>query len=100
MKNETKDLDAALELKVVGDFEGYTIRKYLTELLVTLWSEGEGFSGKRPFGNSGWQWDVYVPLVRAGLISGEIDKQYDEVVDVDEATGADFVVKLIERAMQ
>jgi hypothetical protein len=36
-----------------------TIRNYFKELLLTLWKEEEGFSGKRPFGNSGWQKEVY-----------------------------------------
>lgn len=58
-----------------------TIRKYFHELLTALWQEGEGFSGKRPFGNSGWQTDLEIPLIKAGFIAGEIF--YDED-DTDE----------------
>lgn len=47
-----------------------TVGEYFGHLLATLWSEGEGFSAKRPFGNSGWQYDVYIALARAGLIDG------------------------------
>lgn len=45
-----------------------TIREYLMRLLLTLWQEGESFSGKRPFGNSGWEWDVIDALHVAGFI--------------------------------
>lgn len=50
-----------------------TIRSYLQELLTTLWREGEGFSSKRPFGNSGWKYELYEALVKGGAIEGEID---------------------------
>lgn len=36
-----------------------TVGGYLIALLRQLWQEEEGFSGKRPFGNSGWTWDLY-----------------------------------------
>lgn len=51
-----------------------TIGGYLVELLATLWGSGEGFSGKRPFGNSGWEYDLYLPLIKAGLVRGTIDE--------------------------
>jgi hypothetical protein len=45
-----------------------TIKDYLIVLLSELWIQREGFSGKRPLGESGWEYDLYVPLARAGLI--------------------------------
>ena len=48
----------------IGDSE--TIRQYLYQLLRSVWRENEEFSGKRPFGNSGWQYDVYKALVNGG----------------------------------
>ncbi len=65
-----------LELKLDNDdFDpDMTIRDYLRELLIKLWEDGEGFSGKRPFGNSGWEYDLYVPLIKAGVVPGEIDE--------------------------
>ena len=54
--------------------EPLTIREYLKELLLTLWVEGEGFSGKRPFGNSGWQYDLYKALIIAGAVEGKLDE--------------------------
>lgn len=43
----------------------------MKRLLSTLFEEGESFSGKRPFGNSGWEGDLAEPLVRAGVLTGE-----------------------------
>ena len=57
-----------------NDAGAATIRDYLIKLLRTLWSEEEGFSGKRPFGNSGWQQEVMVAMVRAGAIKGSFDE--------------------------
>lgn len=51
-----------------------TIRQYLIALLTELWNEQEGFSGKRPFGNSGWDYELMKPLVKAGVITGSIDE--------------------------
>lgn len=62
------------------------IRDYLANLLLTLWSEREGFSGKRPFGNSGWEYDLYEALVQAGVVAGKLDEDgYLEEVRGDEA---------------
>lgn len=57
-----------------NDADAATIRDYLKLLLVTVWQEEESFSGKRPFGNSGWQWDVYKAMIRAGLVAGTVDE--------------------------
>lgn len=46
------------------------VRGYLQALLLMVWAEGEGFSGKRPFGESGWEYDLYIPLAKAGLVEG------------------------------
>jgi hypothetical protein len=60
-----------------------TVREYLLALLSELWREEEGFSGKRPFGNSGWQHDLYDPMARAGLVECDSDgyikyEEYDK----------------------
>lgn len=49
-----------------------TIGDYLKELLLTLWLEGEGFSAKRPFGNSDWEYELYHALVLNNAITGKI----------------------------
>lgn len=49
-----------------------TVKEYLIALLLNVWSEEEGFSGKRPFGNSGWKYEIYEALAVAGAIESEI----------------------------
>lgn len=51
-----------------------TYREYFIELLTRLWVEGEGFSGKRPFGNSSWQYDIFAGLVKNGRVEGRLDE--------------------------
>jgi hypothetical protein len=75
----TNVLDVPME---DNDSGATTIRGYLKALLVEVWIENESFSGKRPFGNSGWANDVYRALVKAQLVPGEFDR-YDDLVDVD-----------------
>ena len=48
-----------------NDAGAATVRDYLKSLLSTLWLEKDGFSGKRPFGNSGWTYDLTEPIVEA-----------------------------------
>lgn len=58
-----------LEIPVYLDGEEYesiTLRDLLIDLLKKVWVENECFSGKRPFGNSDWQEQVYHALHKAG----------------------------------
>jgi len=74
-----------LELKTNPNANGEpTIREYLHLLLLAIWQEGEGFSGKRPFGDSGWEYDLYVPLIRHGIVDGTLDEEPDTPEDLDE----------------
>jgi hypothetical protein len=69
------DVKEVLNARVEGGEIGTcTVRDYLLTLLETLWEEKDGFTGKRPFGNSGWEWDLYTALVTAGLLDGLIDE--------------------------
>lgn len=76
------------------DVEASNIREYLEALILHLWEEGEGFSGKRPFGNSGWQYDLMAPLVAMGEIKGEIDAD-GYIDDIDSDAGYDAIYNLI-----
>ena len=59
-----------------------TVRGYLLRLLRDVWNQQEGFDGKRPFGNSSWDYDLKVPMVKAGLVSGKLDSDgYVEQLD-------------------
>lgn len=57
-----------------NDADAATIKDYLKALLSELWREQEGFSGKRPFGNSDWTKDLVLPLVKANVINGRVDE--------------------------
>lgn len=78
-----------------NDSGAATVRGYLVALLRTLWCEGEGFSGKRPFGNSGWQYDLAAPLVKAGILPGKID-EWGDLGAFDEAALDRLVLEAID----
>ncbi len=64
-----EEANAALDLPIPeNDAQAETVREYFKELLTTLLIEEESFSGKRPFGNSGWQHDFLPTLEEAGFI--------------------------------
>lgn len=77
------DLMDALEVRFNSDAgDNITVREYLRILLTTLWVKGEGFSSKRPFGNSGWHNEIISALVKAGFIDGQ-ENGPDEWADAD-----------------
>lgn len=75
-----------------------TVREFFKEMLQKLWYDPEGFSGKRPFGNSCWYYPVIYALVEAGGIAGSIIRDEEGYVEDSkfDATEADkFVQGLI-----
>ena len=54
--------------------DNVTIGDFLTLLLARLWYEKESFSAKHPFGDSGWEYELYKPLIECGIIPGVIDE--------------------------
>lgn len=68
-----------LDIKFYADDIGetLTIREYFHKLLYTLWEEQDGFSGKRPFGNSCWYFPVIYTLIEAGAIEGSVTRDED-----------------------
>lgn len=66
---------AVLDCPVDSDAFDYatTIGEVFETMLVNLIDDPEGFSGKRPFGYSGWMWSLYGALVRGGLVYGTFD---------------------------
>lgn len=92
----TSDLQQILDLPMQpNDADAATVRDYLIALLAELWREQEGFSGKRPFGNSGWGYDLMEPLIRAGLIGGRFDED-GYVEDVDDEAGGRLIAQAIQ----
>lgn len=72
-----KSMLSALEVRFDSDAgDDITVRDYLRTLLTTLWDEQESFSGKRPFGNSGWEFEPMIALAKAGFIDlGPVDEE-------------------------
>jgi hypothetical protein len=89
-------LDTVLLTKLEVFGKELTLREYLLALLLTLWDEQEDFSGKRPFGNSDWAFDVYAALIKAGHLKGTLDSD-GAVEDYDEDGGHQLVRLLIAR---
>ena len=94
---EKVDTKKILKLKIYhDDFPvGMTIRSYLMTLLTTVWDEQEMFSGKRPFGNSGWCYDLYIPLIKAGYVEGKIDED-GYVEECDNPTAHQIIMDCID----
>ena len=91
----TDQLKQALELRFDSDAgDNLTIRDYFYTLLTAVWNEGESFSGKRPFGNGGWEYDLYRPLVKAGFVRGTLG-DYGTLVEVDKIAAHSAVIELM-----
>lgn len=71
-----------------------TIRQYFFDLLKTLWLEQDEFSGKRPWGSSGWEYDVYATLIMYQLIPGDLDED-GCVTAINEKEAKEFVLNKI-----
>ena len=85
----------ALEVRFDSDAgDNITVRDYLRILLSTLWSEKEGFSGKRPFGNSSWDFELCEPLVKGGFIPGTFNED-GELMSFDYKFADQYVQQLI-----
>lgn len=84
-KFTNEQLDAFLDQDFKSiDLGDMTPRRYFGELLITLWDNGESFSGKRPFGNSGWESDLAIPAILSKAIAGEVEDGWAEDYDSDE----------------
>lgn len=66
-------LDIPMDPKTNGA-DATTVGGYLRALLAEVWTKGAEFSGKRPFGNSGWEYDIYTALIRADFMKGKLDE--------------------------
>ena len=74
-----------------------TVRHYLKALLRQVWREGETFSGKRPFGDSGWQVEIYAALTMGGVMDGGWEEDGGDFV-IDEHV-ADRIIDSAIRAL-
>ncbi len=72
-KDFTPQQILALELPD-NDAAAGTVGQYLFNLTSKVWFEQEGFDGKRPFGNSGWNHDIFHALLLNGVVDGVLDE--------------------------
>jgi hypothetical protein len=98
-EEEIRDPHALLHCPMIqpNDARAATVGEFLASLLSALWLEGEGFSGKRPLGNSDWQWQVYMSMVAGGLAEGIINKWGDEDIS-DEGAANELILQAIRLA--
>ena len=82
-----------------NDIAATTVREFLVRTLATMVRQGESFSGKRPFGNSDWDWQLYQPLVQAGMIEGKVD-DYGVMCEVDEEKAAEIIASALEESLK
>lgn len=100
-RNYTTDSDYLLATPMhpsCNEAGAETVGGYLAALGAALITEGEGFSGKKPFGNSGWEWDIPVALIAASIIPGVVtfddDGYLDEGPSAESIRAADEAVKV------
>lgn len=80
-----------------NDIDAETVGDYLKELLITILHEQEGFSGKRPFGNSGWIHELAFPLVKAKLVEGTLaDEEHEDTIYCDDWNEDELIAVLSE----
>ena len=91
-------LDAGLSCPMdENDANAKTIKEYLFILLYKLWKEDEGFSGKRPFGNSGWSFELYQPLIKNNIVDyGTLDEDgyVDELPKNIDVFVSDMIIRI------
>lgn len=89
------DYQKALDADVFPLGDPIPLRQMLRQLLIELWSDPERFDGKRPFGDSGWDYFIYEALVRDGFIEGTLDEDGRIYQLKDERMAHAFVNDLI-----
>lgn len=85
----------AVRIHDYNDAGANTIKEYLKTLLTQLFVDGEGFSGKRPFGSGNWEHELYKPLIVAGLVKGKLDDD-GFIVTVNEKAANKLIFAAIE----
>lgn len=77
-----------------------TIGDYLCALLERLWEEEEGFSPRRPFGESAWQVPVYEALIRAGYVKGVLGGPGNAVIECDYMAADNLIGRCIREVFE
>jgi hypothetical protein len=51
-----------------------SIKDFLKTILKKVWKEEQCFDGKRPFGNSGWQQEIYDILIENKVVDEKAEE--------------------------
>jgi hypothetical protein len=95
-----QSLLAALEVRFDSNAgTGLSVRDYLWRLLSDVWEDKDLFSGKRPFGNSGWESDLYKPLAQAGFIDATVQDHVVRMTPEQSRLAHAYVKQLIGAAL-
>lgn len=83
-----------------NDANAATVGEYLGLLLSTLWLQADQFRSKRAFGNSDWQYSVYIAMSKAGLAELTLDEDgYVEDFSEEAQIAADELILQAIRVM-
>lgn len=77
------------------DVEGTSLRVMLKDLLTMVLLQGEQFDGKRPWGDSGWEFDIYRAMVLNGFIKGTVD-EYGDIYNYSVAECDELILRCVE----
>jgi len=91
-----------ISLRQISEIEFYsrdldsrvTVKEWLQELLCIVWMEKDEFSGKRAFGNSSWEYELYDVLVKHRIIIGILDED-GFVEDCDDKLANKIILDII-----
>ena len=71
--NELLDKEVPFRQNTIfDDSDTTTFRELFHDILFSVLAQGEGFSGKCPYGNSSWQHDLDHALVDMGVVKGNL----------------------------
>lgn len=74
-----------------------SVGQYLKILFLNLWNQGIYFNSKRPFGDSDWQFDIYIALAKNEIIHAKFN-EYDELSELTDEN-RDYANELIQVAI-
>lgn len=82
-----------LRLEPGNDSGAVTVGGYLTALLEKLVRDPGSFNSTKAFGNSDWIYDLYIPMILAGWVNGEMDA--DGIDRCDDAAAEALILKAV-----
>ena len=71
-------LDCPISENLVAYDDAKTIGDFFKICMINLWEKGESFNGKRPLGDSGWDYDLILSLGYAGIIEPDSTEILDD----------------------